>query len=239
LSTPFYCHCLRTYDIELQGSTSMHSKTVDYCHATLPMIRIPLFPFSRCLSSGFRGLAGSKRWPVTLLSLRRLRLPNGQRATDKLRMRSIPMKHGKDCIIFPLDVSPRDEAIKYVTLFKDTVGLFKAVRSEASVHKQNQEVQQPGRNRGFTLESRQIIGQPAGPGIATGKARVVLHSSDLFTFQRNEILVCDAVDPGMSFVVPLASAIVERRGACSSMAPSSRGNTAFPVSQESLTRSIR
>jgi pyruvate,water dikinase len=45
-----------------------------------------------------------------------------------------------------------------------------------------------------------------------GKARVVLDSSDLFSFQKGEILVCDAVDPGMTFVVPLAAAIVERRG---------------------------
>jgi orotidine-5'-phosphate decarboxylase len=35
------------------------------------------------------------------------------------------MKQGKDYIIFPLDVSTRDEAVKYVTLLKDTVGLFK------------------------------------------------------------------------------------------------------------------
>jgi orotidine-5'-phosphate decarboxylase len=35
------------------------------------------------------------------------------------------MKHGKDYIIFPLDVSTYDEAIKYVTDLKDSVGLFK------------------------------------------------------------------------------------------------------------------
>jgi pyruvate,water dikinase len=45
-----------------------------------------------------------------------------------------------------------------------------------------------------------------------GKARVVLNPSDLFNFQKGEILVCDAIDPGMTFVVPLASGIVERRG---------------------------
>jgi pyruvate,water dikinase len=31
-------------------------------------------------------------------------------------------------------------------------------------------------------------------------------------FKKNEVLVCDAIDPTMTFVVPLASAIVERRG---------------------------
>ena len=34
-------------------------------------------------------------------------------------------KNGKDYIIFPLDVSTRDEALKYVGLLKDHVGLFK------------------------------------------------------------------------------------------------------------------
>ena len=34
-------------------------------------------------------------------------------------------KSGKDYIIFPLDVSTRDEALKYVGLLKDHVGLFK------------------------------------------------------------------------------------------------------------------
>jgi pyruvate,water dikinase len=48
--------------------------------------------------------------------------------------------------------------------------------------------------------------------MAMGKARVVLDASDLFSFQSGEILVCDAVDPAMTFVVPLASGIVERRG---------------------------
>jgi len=35
------------------------------------------------------------------------------------------MKRGKDFIIFPLDVSTFDEAMRYVTLLKDQVGLFK------------------------------------------------------------------------------------------------------------------
>jgi pyruvate,water dikinase len=64
----------------------------------------------------------------------------------------------------------------------------------------------------FDLKARQLVGQPAGEGIAFGKARVVLDSSDLFNFKSGEILVCDAVDPNMTFVVPLAAGIVERRG---------------------------
>lgn len=94
----------------------------------------------------------------------------------------------------------------------ETDDLFKAVQSEAPVHKPDQKAQQPSKKKPFALKARQIVGQPAGPGMAVGKARVVLDSSDLFSFQKGEILVCDAVDPGMTFVVPLASAIVERRG---------------------------
>lgn len=59
---------------------------------------------------------------------------------------------------------------------------------------------------------RQIIGQPAGPGLATGQARVIRKTEDLFAFKKGEVLICDAIDPNMTFVIPLTSAIVERRG---------------------------
>lgn len=59
---------------------------------------------------------------------------------------------------------------------------------------------------------RQIRGQPAGKGLASGPARVVHTSRDLLDFRRGEVLVCDAVEPEMTFIVPLAAAIVERRG---------------------------
>ena len=62
------------------------------------------------------------------------------------------------------------------------------------------------------LQVRQIVGQPAGPGIAVGSARVVREVGDLAGFEAGEILVCDAIDPNMTFVVPLAAGIVERRG---------------------------
>lgn len=59
---------------------------------------------------------------------------------------------------------------------------------------------------------RQIVGQPAGPGIGKGRARVITETSDLIDFENGEILVCDALDPTMTFVVPLCEGIVERRG---------------------------
>ena len=64
----------------------------------------------------------------------------------------------------------------------------------------------------FSLEARQIRGQPAGNGLAEGPARIVSDTKSLFAFQQGEILVCDSIDPNMTFIVPLAAAIVERRG---------------------------
>ncbi|MBS3780094.1 MAG: hypothetical protein KGY41_06835, partial [Desulfovermiculus sp.] len=67
-------------------------------------------------------------------------------------------------------------------------------------------------NSQFRIRSRQIQGQPAGPGVVQGTARVVHNLDDLRSFEAGEILVCDAVDPNMTAVVVLASGIVERRG---------------------------
>jgi pyruvate,water dikinase len=72
--------------------------------------------------------------------------------------------------------------------------------------------QAPFKGSKVTVKPRQLTGQPAGQGVATGKARVIRTPDDLFGFKSGEILVCDAIDPNMTFVVPMASAIVERRG---------------------------
>ena len=65
---------------------------------------------------------------------------------------------------------------------------------------------------GARRQARQLVGQPAGPGLVRGRARVILQPADLREFRSGEILVCDAVDPNMTFVAPLAGGIVERRG---------------------------
>ncbi|BEQ15864.1 PEP/pyruvate-binding domain-containing protein [Desulfoferula mesophila] len=64
----------------------------------------------------------------------------------------------------------------------------------------------------LSFKARQLVGQPASEGWASGHARVVQDPQDLFAFENGEVLVCDAIDPNMTFVVPLAAAIVERRG---------------------------
>ena len=40
----------------------------------------------------------------------------------------------------------------------------------------------------------------------------MFNTADLFSFENGEVLVCDAIDPNMTFIVPLAAAIVDRRG---------------------------
>jgi pyruvate,water dikinase len=85
-------------------------------------------------------------------------------------------------------------------------------RKTATSSPEPSQASKEGFRQDFHIKARQIVGQPAGPGIAFGKARVVLEPADLFAFEAGEILVCDAVDPNMTFVVPLAAGIVERRG---------------------------
>jgi pyruvate,water dikinase len=59
---------------------------------------------------------------------------------------------------------------------------------------------------------RQLIGQPASPGLASGRVRLVADTEDLGRFREGEVLVCDAIQPTMTHLVPLSCAIVERRG---------------------------
>lgn len=59
---------------------------------------------------------------------------------------------------------------------------------------------------------RQLVGQPAAHGLATGRVCVVREPDDFRVFRRGQVLVCDAIQPTMTHLVPLASAIVERRG---------------------------
>lgn len=64
----------------------------------------------------------------------------------------------------------------------------------------------------FLPHPRQLVGHPAGPGSATGPARVILRPDQIWDLQPGEVLVCDTLDPNMTFAAPLACAVVERRG---------------------------
>jgi pyruvate,water dikinase len=59
---------------------------------------------------------------------------------------------------------------------------------------------------------RQLVGQPAAPGMQTGRVRRIRTAEDLGQFLAGEVLVCDAIQPMMTHLVLLAAAVVERRG---------------------------
>jgi len=64
----------------------------------------------------------------------------------------------------------------------------------------------------INYKPRQLIGQPSSPGIVTSKARIISSLDDFSKLESGEIIVCDAVQPQMTFLMALASGIVERRG---------------------------
>jgi phosphoenolpyruvate synthase/pyruvate phosphate dikinase len=57
-----------------------------------------------------------------------------------------------------------------------------------------------------------LVGQPSSPGIVTGIARIIRSVDDFSSLKTGEIIVCDAVQPQMTFLISIASGIVERRG---------------------------
>jgi phosphohistidine swiveling domain-containing protein len=59
---------------------------------------------------------------------------------------------------------------------------------------------------------RQLVGQPASPGLASGRVCRVTAGEDIGRFRAGQVLVCDAIQPMMTHLVPLAAAVVERRG---------------------------
>jgi phosphohistidine swiveling domain-containing protein len=59
---------------------------------------------------------------------------------------------------------------------------------------------------------RQLIGQPASPGLAEGPACVVNGIEEFRNFQQGDVLVCESIQPTMTHLVLLASAVVEQRG---------------------------
>jgi len=66
--------------------------------------------------------------------------------------------------------------------------------------------------RTLWVQYRQLVGQPSSPGVITGNARVIRSVEDFKDVIKGEILVFDAVQPQMTFIISLAGGIVERRG---------------------------
>ncbi len=59
---------------------------------------------------------------------------------------------------------------------------------------------------------RQLLGQPAAPGVGRGVARVARTAAEVRELERGEVLVVDALEPDTAAFAARAAAIVERRG---------------------------
>ena len=70
----------------------------------------------------------------------------------------------------------------------------------------------PGSRRVSRDTPRQLVGQPASPGLASGRVCRITAGEDIGRFRAGNVLVCDAIQPMMTHLVPLAAAVVERRG---------------------------
>ena len=57
-----------------------------------------------------------------------------------------------------------------------------------------------------------ITGKPVSPGLYTGRARVIVHSSDTSRLQQGDVLVTATTSPAFNIVLPLLGAIVTDRG---------------------------
>jgi phosphoenolpyruvate synthase/pyruvate phosphate dikinase len=114
-----------------------------------------------------------------------------------------------------LNVSGTSEIIKHIklvwaSLYSDAALLY---RKELGLDIQTSRKVSPDKTAiEKWISSRQIVGHPAGPGISSGRARLIQTPLNLLSFKHGEVLVCQGVDPNMTFVVPLAAAVVEERG---------------------------
>lgn len=91
------------------------------------------------------------------------------------------------------------------TEIKKSQELIKAVESAVIDHRSNKISKS-------LIQARQLKGQPAVKGIISGYAHQVCNIDDIKSFQPGNIIVTDVIDPQMTHIVPLAAAIVERRG---------------------------
>jgi pyruvate,water dikinase len=103
------------------------------------------------------------------------------------------------------EVTIRDECIsKIVQALKET-----STNIVELEHEPDRDLKDQAARR---VDPRQLVGQPASNGLATGYVRRIRGAEDLGKFCAGEVLVCDAIQPMMTHIVPLACGIVERRG---------------------------
>lgn len=70
----------------------------------------------------------------------------------------------------------------------------------------------PARPRAAATRPRQLVGQPASPGVASGAARVITSRDDYAGVSAEHVVVIDALEPDTAALASRAAAIVERRG---------------------------
>lgn len=122
------------------------------------------------------------------------------------------MSRLKHCLEKPmqLGIKPLKNKSSISLVNLDHIDLDSVLKNPS--HKQKQTKRKNNKKSEGKFKISQIVGQPASKGIASGQARVIQKKKDLFDFKQGEILVIDAIDPSMTFIIPLCAGIIERRG---------------------------
>ena len=122
-------------------------------------------------------------------------------------------KDAKDRIIREVKTRLELRKIKHLSEYSEEQLIKKfenpdfALQNGSRIQKQNSDEQS-----NLMTRKRQLTGQPAGPGYISGIARIIREPGEIFSLKQNEIIICDAIGPEMTFAVPVAAGIVEKRG---------------------------
>ncbi len=65
---------------------------------------------------------------------------------------------------------------------------------------------------GKESEGRTITGKPVSPGVYTGRARLIIQTSDMDRLEQGDVLVTSCTSPALNIVLPLLGAIVTDKG---------------------------
>ncbi len=93
-----------------------------------------------------------------------------------------------------------------------TPELAEALAELATLDAGNLSSNRPQGQREDSVRPRQLLGQPAGPGVGRGTARVIRDASDLRRLTKDDVVVADALEPETAAYAARAAGIVERRG---------------------------
>lgn len=91
-------------------------------------------------------------------------------------------------------------------------GLADALAAVEALRSGSLDSNRPEAPRGGAVRARQLLGQPAGPGVGRGFARVIRTAADLRAVTPGDVVVADALEPETAAYAARAAGIVERRG---------------------------